>query len=164
MSRRDGTALIASTRSTALAIIAALTTACVQHAGPAGGQLRGVGAGWRTEPSVRSPKLTAPGATVQVVAAPSAGCSHIGYVTGVAKRLAPRPTGLSRAEWDAKLPWDEANNDARNLAGAHGAAEIVVDAYETQERRSEYVGSIAFSTFVLVHSRAFRCSGTSASR
>lgn len=158
MSRRD------TARPFALAVVALAVTACVQHAGPAGGQVRGVGAGWRTEPSVRSPTLTSRGAAVHIVASPSPGCAHVGYVTGVAKRLAPRPTGLSRAEWDAKLPWDDANNDARNLAGAHGAAELVIDARESQERRSEYIGSISFSTFLLVHTRAFRCTGTSAPR
>jgi hypothetical protein len=144
----------------AASLAAMLATACVHHTGPEGGRVRGIGAGWESEPQVRSPQLTDRGATVRVVDSPSPGCTHIGYVTGVAKRPRPRQVGLSRAEWEATLPWTEADDDARNLAGAHGARELVIDAHETQERRSESEGTLSFRTYLLVHSRAFACAGT----
>lgn len=150
MSSRDLTALVAI-------VVAASTAACVSHAGGAGGQMRGVGAGWESNPSVRSPALTARGTSVRIVAEPGPGCTHAGYVTGVARRLKPRPVGLSRPEWELTLPWSEAESDARNLAGAHGAAVLVIDGRETQERRSEYQGNLSFTTYVLVHARAFTC-------
>jgi hypothetical protein len=142
-----------------VSLAVALATACVRHTGPEGGRVRGIGAGWESEPNVRSSQLTNRGAAVRIVESPSPGCTHIGYVTGVAKRPRPRPVGLSRAEWEATLPWSEADSDARNLAGAHGASELVIDARETQERRSEYEGTLTFRTYLLVHSRAFACAG-----
>ncbi len=79
----------------------------------------------------------------------AAACRHVGYVTGVATRRGIRLADQDRAQLVATLSRDGAITDARNLAGAHQADAIAIDADETWEtgRAVRY----------LVHARALRC-------
>ncbi|HEV8325183.1 MAG TPA: hypothetical protein VG389_26440 [Myxococcota bacterium] len=158
---RPADAVAAAVLGAVLALAAAGGAGCLAPA-PKATEVRGVGHGVILFPLIRAPSLTPAGATVRVAeGTPPPGCVLIGVVTGAAGRDDPRPVGLSRAEAEAWLPRDAALADARNLASAHGAQVLVVDAHAVMElnRPSESTSwADAFRmSYYLVYARAFRC-------
>jgi hypothetical protein len=115
------------------------------------GNWRGTGRGLYVAVEPRPDEaLTEAGRIVAVVDdRAAAACRHIGYVTGIATRRGIRLADQDRAQLVATLSRDGAISNARNLAAAHQADAIAIDADETWEtgRAVRY----------LVHARALRC-------
>jgi hypothetical protein len=130
-------------------VVACGSAGCVRNSELA--DLRGVGPGWQAYVKDRAiPQLSPMGAAVAVLdPATAQTCRHLGDVTGVVTRRGLRPAGADRAGLIATLPRDAAIADARNLAAAHHADAIVIDADEAWETGR------AIALFV--HGRALRC-------
>jgi hypothetical protein len=133
----------------AVLVLAVSTVGCVRH-NPAA-DFRGVGRGWVTSARERPDVPLSPAGANVAVLDPAAAlhCRHIGDVSGVVSRRGVRPAGADRAGAIATLSRESAIHDARNLAAAHQADAIVIDADELWETGRLLV--------LFVHGRAVRC-------